>query len=75
MKKSHSCTHLFGLNKEIDSSTEFDSYVTKPLTEDGAPRDLTVPTSLGVPHCGVGVNSGRKVGGNAPMTPEANSCT
>lgn len=52
------------------------SFITElkiyPPTEIRAARDLTVPTSLEVPHCGVGVNSGRKVGGNTQTIPEAN---
>lgn len=46
-----------------------------PPMEVGAPRDLTaVPTSLGVPHHDVGVNSGQRLGENTSMTPEANRC-
>ena len=44
-------------------------------TEVEAPRGLTAPISSEVPHRGVGVNSGRKLGGDTPTIPEANRRT
>ena len=68
---AHNISPIFSFSQERQVLARYKIARLYYTTEIGAPRDLTVPISSEVPRRGVGVNSGRKLGGDTPTIPEA----